>query len=539
MPAAEALVSGLDPNVPYILADVVSFCSPGKHCKKDKICSLPRNEAAADGTVAVNASACVRSPAVEPCTVAALNAPGTCDLPAPWYGLPFPCGRNGALISRGMMRVMNAGQWRERCEVPNTKRGGGELRVYNCLFEAGFAMTDPTPGDDPNSCVMGFLAPAALMATAKAVVADNGTCNAACDHQLHRTVSLSVDEVGASAEFVRDLHGALAAAKEAVGANLVRALPEALEKDAAKLAVEMPAAGFALGAGLIMTLTTANKHRWRLFINWLAYAAPLRVPLLIFVSDARAAVACNAALDEARAALVGAAAAPMLCFFASATLGGFDMTASADDYKDPFWRRVTNIAKPMSLALAAGAGGDVVFAETDVVLRGNVLALLRARPDTVTMTCATKTHNRSVFPLPHGNAGVIFLRGGDARVPPLLRKLAADCGMHWESINDQGQLIDKMMAAARESNASAPFVFDCVDESDNFTTACGAREPATGVAVHAACAGHTEGKVEWFRAIGLWIHPHESPPPPLPSPPLPPPPSPLLQNATLTLNGTA
>jgi hypothetical protein len=270
----------------------------------------------------------------------------------------------------------------------------------------------------------------------------------------------------------------------------------------------MKAAGFAPAAGMITTLTTANTHRWRLFINWLAHAAPLRLPLLIFVSDTRAAAACDIALEAARAALVGAAPAPMLCFFASATLGGFDMAPGADDWKDSFWRRVTNIAKPMSLALAAGAGGDFVFAETDVVLRGDVLALLRARPDTVTMTCAVPSHNRT-FPLPGGNAGVLFMRGADARVLPLLRRLAADCGANWRTYDDQAALISAMETAARTSTAETPFVFDCVDASEGFTTGCNGLEPEKGIAVHAACVAHTESKVHWLRTRGLWIHPQE------------------------------
>ena len=478
---------------------------------------------------ALNASACVRSPAVEPCTPAALKASGTCDIPMPWYDLPFPCGRNGALISRGMMRVLNASAWRERCEEPNTKRGGGELRVYNCLWEAGYAMTDPTPGDDPTSCVMGYLAPAALMATAKAVIASEGVCDAACDHQLYRTVSLSVDEAGASPEFVKELYQSVVAAKAAVGARMASKLPDMLQADAAKLAQEMAAAGFTKGAGVITTLTTANMHRWRLFINWLAHAAQLRLPLLIFASDAHAAEKCGEAVVAARAALVGEAAAPMLCFHASATLGNLDLVPGPDGYKDYFWKKVTSIAKPASLALAASAGGDVVFAETDVVLRGDVLAVLRARPDTVTMTCASTTHNRS-YPLPEGNIGVLFLRA-DARVPQMLRQLAVECGAHWEHVDDQAALISMMQAAALNATVQPPFVFDCMDASQGFTTGCGPAYPEKGIAVHAACVSHTEEKVQWLQAHGLWIHPYERSPPPVPP----------HQNATLqnaTINAT-
>ena len=524
MHAAEALVAGLDASVPYILADVVGC--PERRCKVDKICSLPRD---AGVSALHNASACIRSPAVQPCTLATLKAAAdTCGdfAPSP-HGPPFPCARNGALISRGMMHVLNVSRWRERCELANVKPASdtSRLRVYNCLGEAGYGITDPTHGDDPLSCVLGFLGPTALMATAKAVVAANGTCDAVCDHQLHKTVSVSMDDE-ASPEFVRELHASISAAKAASEARLARVLPVALEEDAAALAHQMRAARFVPDAGLLFTLTTANTHRWRLFINWLSHAVALRVPLLIFVSDARAAVACETALDAARAALNGPAAAPMLCFYAEATLGRFDMVPGADDWKDTFWRRVTGIAKPMSLALAASIGNDAVFAETDVVLRRDVLPLLRARPDTVTMTCARQTHNRSTFPLPNGNVGVVFLRA-DARLPPMLRNLAVQCGVHWETVNDQSALIVMMQAAALNASADPPFIFDCVDGSDGFTTGCSGGDHANAIAVHAACVSRTEDKVQWLRSHGIWIHPHEQPPPPLIPPPLPAPPPPL------------
>lgn len=75
-----------------------------------------------------------------------------------------------------------------------------------------------------------------------------------------------------------------------------------------------------------------------------------------------------------------------------------------------------------------------------------------------------------------------------------------------------------LQAAALNSSAEAPFYFDCVDAGDGFTSACGEPEPEKGVVVHAACAPHTEGKIQWLRDRGLWIHPHERSPPPLPPP---------------------
>lgn len=497
LPAAAALVEGLDPNVPYILADVVSFCSPGEHCKTDKLCSLPRNAPPRE-QAAGNAS-CVRSPAVEPCTPAALAAPGTCDIPAPWYGLPFPCGRNGALLSRGMMRVLSAAQWREKCELPNTLGGGGELRVYKCLWDAGYAMTDPTPGDDPTTCAMGYLDPRQVIAVANAAAA-SGECDAACDRVLRRTVSLSLDSVGATPEAAQELHTAVQAALAALRRSEVPRLEAGLAADGARLARAMERAGFG-EAPFVFTLTTSNQHRWRLFLNWLEHAAPLQQPLLVFAAD-------NATLALCRAALVSAHArhpAPRLCFHAQAVLGRYDPAAGNDGWQDMFWRRVVAVAKPLSLALATATGRDVVFVETDVVLRGDVLAALRARPATATMTCATGDHNRSSLELPEGNAGLLFFRG-EPRVAPLLRDVFLRCAPEWETVDDQALLISTLVAA-RASLVPTPFLFDCVDSADGFTTSCAHFDPQAAQALHVACIRETDRKIEWMRANGLW-HAH-------------------------------
>ncbi len=534
--AARALVQGLDPSIPYILADVVSFCSPGEHCKVDKICSLPRNAPPADEAPPAgapgNGSSCVRSPAVEPCTRAALEAPGTCNLPPPWYGLPFPCGRNGALISRGMMNVFSSQQWRERCEEPNTLHGGGELRVYKCLWDAGYAMTDPTPGDDPSFCTMGFLHPDTLMTTARAVAAANGSCDAACDRALHRTVSLSVDPVGDDkAQYVRDLHAAMAAAGAAMDAGLVSALPAEIDADAAALAAALAGAGIA--GPFVCTLTTSNKHRWRLFLNWLVHARPQRRPLVVFTSDARTQALCERALAAAAAHAGPAAAVPSLCFLPAATLGRIDLAPGADNWQDSFWKHITAVAKPLTLALAAGTGRDVVFAETDVLLRGDVLSALAARTANATMTCSTQRHERAKgLPLPDGNVGVLFFRGADARLPPLLRAQVLNCAPRWARVDDQAELIAALSAVQQPDDPAAPF-FDCVDSSDGFTTACCDYNATAGFAVHVAGVAATEGKIAWMMEHGLWHehtgaleaegagHPDASLPPPAPLPPAP------------------
>jgi hypothetical protein len=494
LPAAQALVQGLDASVPYILADVVSFCSPGR-CKDKKICSLPRN-----APHAPNASACVRSPAVAPCTRAALEAPGTCAIENSWYGLPFPCGRNGALISRGMMRVLNSSQWRTRCEEPNTLKGGGELRVYKCLWDEGYAMTDPTPSDDPSFCAMGFLHPNDVLAAARAASVA-GACDAACDRTLHRTVSLSVDEAGASPAVVRELHSALAAADVAIVAALAAALPGTLATDAAALAIALAAAN--ITGPFVATLTTSNRHRWRLFLNFLAHATPLRLPLVVFTADAPTQSLCVAAIAAARALV--ADPAPAACFYPAATLGGFDLAPGDDSWQNAFWRRIVAIAKPLSLALSASTHQDTVFVETDIVLRGDVLAALRARPAAATMTCAIATHNRSVgAPLPEGNVGVLFLRA-DSRLPALLEALLVRCAPQWAQVDDQGELI-KALLAVPPLAPDVPF-FDCMDSSDGFTTTCCDYNASAGFAIHVAGSAVTEGKIAWLKEHGLWLAP--------------------------------
>jgi hypothetical protein len=527
MPAVRALVQGLDASIPFILSDVVSFCSPGK-CKDAKTCSLPRDAphggaSGASGNVSSSA-ACVRAPAVEPCTRAALEAPGVCDIPSPWYGFPFPCGRNGALISRGMMRVLNASAWRTRCEEPNTLKGGGELRVYKCLWDEGYAMTDPTPGDDPSFCAMGFTGPEDVLKTARAVVAQNGSCDAACDRILHRTVSLSVDTMGATPASVNELHAALGDAELALEGALGAALPGMLAADAASLRAELRAAGLA-DRPFTFTLTTGGPHaRWRLFENFVAHAAPLRAPLVAFVPDAHTRARCELTLTAAARAAVAASpnaapAAPALCFFPAATLGSFDMSPGADSWQDTFWRRVVAIAKPLSLALAASTGQDTLFAETDIVLRGDALGELRSRAAVATMTCAVASHNRSVEAAsrPEGNVGIMFLRA-DPRLPPLLERLLVRCAPAWRHVDDQGELISALAEVKQPAGQEAVPFFDCVDASDGFSTACCGHNATAGFAVHAAGIGLTEGKITWLQQNDLWRvgdggHAHAAAPP--------------------------
>jgi hypothetical protein len=365
---------------------------------------------------------------------------------------------------------------------------------------------------------MGFLTPAALLATARAVIAADGACNATCDRDLHRTVSMSVDKVPHPMEaFVLDLHSNLTVAKAAIAARLVRDLPEALQSDTAELTVQMANASFAPGAGLLVTMTTGNTHRWRMFINWLAFAVQLRTQMVVFVSDVKTVTACETALQDARVAFHNGTAAPMLCFYPAATLDRFDLVPGMDDWKDVFWMRITNIMKPASLTMAVSVGArDVVFVETDVVLRVDVLAYFRARPDTATLTCMSYRHNATK--LPEGNVGVLFFRN-DTRVRPLLLRLLLRCATAWETSNDQTELIGLLAAARDAAENNGTFVLDCVDGSDGFTSGCRSPvAPETGIVVHAACLPNTLAKIEWLKSLRLWHHAHDLPSPPPPAP---------------------
>ena len=160
------------------------------------------------------------------CTPKVLAGPGACgpaDVEAGWYGLPFPCGRNGALFSRGLMNELTSSEWREECEIPNTLRGGGELRVYNCLRDR-HVVTDPTStgaswGND-TFCTFGFLHPRELMATAEAAAADPASCNQHCMRILFETIAVSLDHMGGDTAFIskfqRELTDTLHAANRAI-----------------------------------------------------------------------------------------------------------------------------------------------------------------------------------------------------------------------------------------------------------------------------------------------------------------------------------
>jgi hypothetical protein len=146
-----------------------------------------------------------------------------------------------------------------------------------------------------------------------------------------------------------------------------------------------------------------------------------------------------------------------------------------------------------------------VFVETDIVLRGDVLAALRARPAAAMMTCAIASHNRSVgAPLPEGNVGVLFLRA-DPRLPALLEALLVRCAPRWAEVDDQGELI-KALSAVPPLAPDVPF-FDCVDSSDGFTTTCCDFNASAGFAIHVAGSAVTEGKIAWLKEHGLWLAP--------------------------------
>ena len=500
MDAARAAVQGLDPSVPYILSDVVSFCSPNASCKVHTVCSLPRN--APTSTDTHDAQTCVRSPPAVPCTPAALSAPGVCKLGPPAAGFPWPCGRNGALISRGLMHALNASYWRE-CESSLPTTGGGDIRLFRCIRDAGFTVTDPTPGDDPSFCAMGFAHPAELLAMAQA--ATNGTCDTACERMLTETISLSLDHVGARPAAARELSDALLAARAALDSRSVSKLADALNADIAALVAARAAAG-ALPGGLVATLTSGNSMRWRMFRNWLSHAVALRTPLLVITTDARTQMMCELALEHVVAPPFS------VCFFPRATLERHELGhgSGEDAWHQNYWRRVAAVAKPIALALAfaaAGPGGDVLFAETDVVLRGNALLNLAARGANATMTCAVATHDKGT--LPGANVGVLFLRGADARLAPLLRAHVLRCAPRWMEVDDQGELVAALMRV-QDTRSLLPDVqhfFDCVDSSDGYTTSCCGFNASAAFTVHAAGpgAGDSKSKIEWLQHNGLWL----------------------------------
>lgn len=217
----ERLVEFMDSSVPFILSDTLNFCSEARCARqygRIKVCSLPGSPQPVDG--------CSMRPAADPvlgCTPKALSAQGACgpaDTEAGWYGLPFPCGRNGALFSRGLLHTMTSSDWRTECELPNTLRGGGELRVYNCLRDR-HVVTDPTSTgaswESDTFCSFGFTHPAELLTVAEKTAQEPASCDERCHRILFDTISVSLDHVGGDTiEFQARLTDALHSARRSL-----------------------------------------------------------------------------------------------------------------------------------------------------------------------------------------------------------------------------------------------------------------------------------------------------------------------------------
>ena len=314
----------LDPSVPYILSDSVSFCADAR-CKEAKTCGVA-GPAGAPPYSPPGSGGCTTRPVAAPCTRDAVNAPGTCDVPAAWYGLSFPCGRNGALVSRGALNLLSGAQWREECELPNELRGGGELRVYNCLWKRNLTMTDPTLGD-ASFCAFGFLKPDQLLATAKDVVAAGGACDAACLRILFETVAVTMDLVGVTPELARDLHASVARAK-------ILVWEARLQADARELRAAMRREGHLAAPFLATELSSSGGGpRWELFRRFVRAAAKAGVPAWVFAADEAALRRCREATP--------------LCFRPAETLAVSEPAAAA--------------ARLLFMALAASAGREFAF----------------------------------------------------------------------------------------------------------------------------------------------------------------------------------
>lgn len=151
----QALTSQLDPAMPYFLTDHLWFAYPGygAHPSDTAPRCLPCNwrgptEYRGEGGVAY------RAPIGCPCTPSLLCNPasfesqpwwrGTCAR-APVYAVPQQLysmhGGAGAVLSRGLLEKVNVSAM-IHC-VQHTFATGGDSFITECLWQQGFAITDP------------------------------------------------------------------------------------------------------------------------------------------------------------------------------------------------------------------------------------------------------------------------------------------------------------------------------------------------------------------------------------------------------------
>ena len=469
------LVQGLDPSVPIILSDSVSFCADGR-CKEAKICSLPGSPQPDSGT-------CTARPAAAPCTRDVLRSPGTCNMPDPWYGLPFACGRNGALISRGMMSVMTGPEWHEECEIPNARGGGGDLRVYHCLFERGWVMTDPTVGDN-SFCAFGFLNPSSLLQ-----VADDasvlGMCDANCSRVLFETISVTLDLVGATPEYAKLLHTKVKIAKAAVRSRLRAQAQLRLQDDGERLR-ELAAT---INSAVVAT-SISNEADWPLVVNFVRHAINIiNVTVIVFVQSEKLLANC-AALSQ-------------LCFLPGGVISQIEqLRASFEHRRDWAWRLSSahrSLFRPAVLSLASRLDVNLLYASSDVILQPEAVDVLFAeRAQAVSYLCVRQSatsESRGTFEL------VAFRnlkQTWKVLTESAVRALSED-EFASRSVGDHDVFVARQLRAVHGDGAVS-----CVGELEGFSSTCcrNVKEAARN-AVHVG-VGTVEDKIAFMKREGLW-----------------------------------
>lgn len=299
-----------------------------------------------------------------------------------------------------------------------------------------------------------------------------------------------------------------------------------------------------IGDGFVATFTTDDEPHWQMYRNFRKAAEAQGLSVVTFVLK-------NDSLPKCQAILAA-------CFWPGKTLEFFyNQTVLAG--KPEFvlggeevgseGHRAAAALKPTVLYLSSTLQRDFLFAETgaapaaahtvhassrpllaaapfaertpspaphpDVVLTGNALAHLSARPEHVTTACAADGRGPREGDRPHGGVdlGVVFSRAGPL-TPPAFRRLLTHLAWH---PNDSERWMLKLSLEGLSRRYGQEH--GCVGAADGFVTAEAAAAPpgppgSACFATHAAGQRTAQGKIRWLREQGLWFLEPGAPPVP-------------------------
>lgn len=276
---------------------------------------------------------------------------------------------------------------------------------------------------------------------------------------------------------------------EAQGSPRPDTLSAALELDKGAFAVfarQLDVIG--TGSAFLVTLTTDDEHRWQLYLNHLASVRGQNLTLVTLVTRIETLPRC---IEQ-----------KVLCFHPEHSLAV--LTASETHvggalYNSPSWHAAVQL-KPFVMWLSSTLGRDFIFADTDVVFTGDIMAFVLSRPALLAVTCASDGWPDEGGAFSGFNDGIVFIRAA-ARADAALRGLVTHLALH-PADNEQVMVGSTLTALA----ASGKFGYDCLTLAEGIAVGCCSMAPDACFATHAAGVGRrVTDKIAWLKKQGLWF----------------------------------